>query len=238
MDIYPDWGKVGNTAFLCNAPAVMPAAPPPSCPQSRLQEHSWRLSSHLPRIQHGLLDVIQADDEPLCGHLHPGKPVRGAPKALLGVPDPNGGQPCAPCAFDDLLIKASIEVGLVMVVPGKVHVNMALTDQVFERVPNKPGDVALSPCGAGRIMAEEHAPARLVTQGSLRGVDLADPDHSLEQTGVYTVDMEPRWQERNGVMGVREAPAVTVERIIDLRLGTGPEFLPIVMPRIIQKSMS
>ena len=69
-------------------------------------------------------------------------------------------------------------------------------------------------------MAEQHAPARLATQGSLRGVDLVDTNHGLEQTGVHAVDMEPRRQERNGVMDVREAPAVAVERIIDLRLGT------------------
>src|SRR5882724_10592157 len=135
------------TARVCSTgPAAMPAAPPPA----RLEARSWGRSGRLPRIQHRLLDVIQPDGQPLCGHSHPGKPVRGAPKALLGVPAPDGGQLRAPRAFDDLLIQAFIEVGLVMVVPGKVYVNMALTDQVFERAPDKPGGAgALGPGGAG-----------------------------------------------------------------------------------------
>ena len=64
--------------------------------------------------------------------------MRGPPKALLGVPDPYGGQPRPPSPFDDLLIPSSIEVGLVMVMTGKVHVDVARPDQVFERAPDKP----------------------------------------------------------------------------------------------------
>src|SRR5947209_999530 len=78
-------------------------------------------------------------------------------------------------------------------------------------------------------MAKQHAPARLTTQSGLRGVQLGDTDHGLEQTGVHAVDVEPRRQERNPVMGVRQAPAVAVERVIDLRLRASQEVLPIVI---------
>jgi len=55
----------------------------------------------------------------------------GHPKALAGVPDPDGIQLRAPGPFDDLLIKARIKVGLVMRVPRKVDLNAALTDRVI-----------------------------------------------------------------------------------------------------------
>src|SRR5215471_4998262 len=110
------------------------------------------------------MDVIPPDVQSRGGHPHPGKPMRGPPKALLGVPDPDRGQLRPPRPFDDLLIKTEIEVGLVMIVPGKVHLNLARPDQVFERAPDKPGRaVARGPRGAGRIMAEHEAPARLAT---------------------------------------------------------------------------
>src|SRR5215510_8963988 len=138
-----------------------------------------------PHIEHGLLDIIPPDVQPLGSHPHPSKAMCGPPKALLGVPDPDRDQLRPTRPFDDLLIKTEIEVGLVMIVPGKVHLNLARPDQVFERAPNKPGSaVARGPRGAGRIMAEQEAPARLPTQRSLCGVPLVDSDHRLEETGV------------------------------------------------------
>src|SRR5262249_33465909 len=154
-----------------------------------------------------------SDVQPLGCHPHPGKPVRGSPKALLRVPDPDRGQLRPTRPIDDLLIKTDIEVGLVMIVPSKVHLNLARPDQAFEGARDKPGGaLAFGSRGAGRIMAEYETPARLATQCVMRGVQLVDTDHGLKQTGVDAVDVEPGRQERNGVMGVRQAPAVAVER--------------------------
>jgi len=47
--------------------------------------------------------------------------MRGPPKALLRVPDPDRGQLRSTRPFDDLLIKTDIEMGLVMIVPSKVY---------------------------------------------------------------------------------------------------------------------
>src|SRR5262245_53937091 len=103
-----------------------------------------------------------------------------------------------------------------MVMPGKVQLNVALTDQVFERAPDKPrGTMALGRRGAGRIMAEHEAPAPLATERGLRGVHLVDPDPGLKQTGVHPVEGQPRRQEGNRVMDVRQAPTVAVESVID-----------------------
>src|SRR5262245_65504080 len=98
------------------------------------------------------------------------------PKAELGAPALDGGELCPPRPFDDLLIPAPIQVGLVMVVSGKVHLNATLPDQVFERTPDKPVRV-------GRIMAEQQATARLATEGGVRGRDRADPDPGHDETG-------------------------------------------------------
>src|SRR2546425_636716 len=95
-------------------------------------------STVVSRVSVPLPSVIIPDGQPLLCHPHPRKPMRGPPKALLEVSDPYRGQLRPPSPFDDLLIKSSIEVGLVMVMTGKVHVNVALTDQVFERTPDKP----------------------------------------------------------------------------------------------------
>ena len=84
------------------------------------------------------MDVIKPDCKPILCHPHPRKAIRCHPKALLEVPDPYGGKLSPPSPFDDLLIKSFIEVGLVMVMTGKVHVNVARPDQVFERAPDKP----------------------------------------------------------------------------------------------------
>ena len=70
----------------------------------------------LPRIQYSLLDVVQPDGQALCGHPHPRKSMRGLPKALLLVLDPYRSQFRSTRPFDDLLVKADIEVGLVMVI--------------------------------------------------------------------------------------------------------------------------
>src|SRR4029450_9561162 len=153
-----------------------------------MEERSRGCTSCLPCIQHSLLDVVQPDDQALCGHPHPRKSMCGLPKALLRVPAPYRGQFRPTRPFDALLVKTDIEVGLVMVMPGKVHLNVALTDQVFERAPDKPrGTMALGHRGAGRIMAEHEAPARLATQRGLRGLQLVDTDHGLKQTGVHAV---------------------------------------------------
>src|SRR5262245_48701890 len=101
--------------------------------------------------------------------------MRGLPKALLRGLTPDRGQCRPPCPFDDLLIRAQIEVGLMMVVPSKVHVNIARADQVFEGAADKPrGALLLASRGAGRIMAKQQAPARLATQRGLRGLQLVD----------------------------------------------------------------
>src|SRR5262245_24842538 len=140
--------------------------------------------------------------------------MRGPPKALLRVPDLGRGELRPTCPFDDLLIPSPIEMRLMMVVPRKVHVNGARTDQVFECAPDKPRALALGRRGAGGIMAEDQAPARQATERGLRGVQLVDPDPGLKQTGVHAVEVQPRWQEGNRVMDVREAPAVAVEGVI------------------------
>jgi hypothetical protein len=67
-----------------------------SAAASRLEARSEGRSGRLPRIQDGLLDVIKPDGQPLGGHPHPRKPMRGTSKAELGVPSPDGGQPCPP----------------------------------------------------------------------------------------------------------------------------------------------
>src|SRR5215475_10230266 len=102
-----------------------------------------RLGKH---PQHGLIGVIKPDFKPIFCHPNPSKPMCWHPKSMLGDPDPDRckSSPNRPC--DDVLIKTPIEVSLVMVVTGKVHLNVALTDQFFERLPDKPVDaVALCP---------------------------------------------------------------------------------------------
>src|SRR5215510_2134473 len=119
-------------------------------------------------FQYGLIDVIKSDFKSIFSHPHPSKPMCCYPKSLLRVPDPDRCKSCPTGPFDDLLIKTQIEVSLMMVVTGKVHVNVALTDQLFERLPDKPGyAMALGPNGAGRIMTEQKAPARFATQRGL-----------------------------------------------------------------------
>ena len=94
--------------------------------------------------------------------------MRCTPKSLLEVPDPDGCKISPTSPFDNLLIPSQIEVGLVMVMTSKVYENVARTDQCFERTPDKPRSaVAIGPRGTGRIMAEQQAPARLVTQRGL-----------------------------------------------------------------------
>src|SRR5262249_31759998 len=138
---------------------------------------SGRCCRSLPRIQHGWLDVIEPDGEPFGGHPHPGKAMRRLPKALLRVGTPQRGQLHPACPFDDLLIPAEVQVGLIMVVPGKVHMHGARTDQMFEGAAHKPrSPMALSPGGAGGIMAKQEAPPRLTTERGLRGGQLEDPD--------------------------------------------------------------
>src|SRR5215831_6126212 len=123
--------------------------------------------------QHGLIDVIKSDFEALFCHPHPSKPMRSHPKSLLRVPGLYWCKICPPSPFDDLLIKSHIEVGLVMLMTSKVHVNVALPDQLFECVPDKPGAAtAIASRGTGGIMAEQKAPARLVTQIVLRYLQL------------------------------------------------------------------
>ena len=84
------------------------------------------------------MDVIKPDFKPIFGHPNPSKPMRCTPESLLGAHGSDGCKSRPTSPFDDLLIKAQIEVGLVMVVTGKVHVNVALTDEWFERAPDKP----------------------------------------------------------------------------------------------------
>src|SRR5215475_5717623 len=115
------------------------AVPPTAGSRPRLAARSRRRARGLPHIQHGLLVVIQPDFQPRFGHPHPGKPMGRTPKALLRAPVQVGGQLSPTRPFDDLLIKSLIEVGLVMVVPSKVDVNVALPDHVFEGQPDKPG---------------------------------------------------------------------------------------------------
>src|SRR5438046_2043790 len=112
-------GSIG--ASLPPMPRSPSGARPARAPQC-LRPHRPR---HLPRIQHGVLDVIEPDGQLRFGHPHPGKPMRGPAKAELGASDPDRGQRAPTCPLDDLLIPTRIEVGLVMVVPGKVNLNLA-----------------------------------------------------------------------------------------------------------------
>ena len=66
-----------------------------------LEERSRCRGNGLPRIQHGLLDVIEPDGELGRSHPHPGKTMRGPPKALLRVPNPERGELRPSCPFDD-----------------------------------------------------------------------------------------------------------------------------------------
>jgi hypothetical protein len=84
------------------------------------------------------MDVIKPDCKPIFCHANPSKPIRCTPKSLLEVPDPDGCKISPTSPFDNLLIPSQIEVSLVLVMTSKVHVNVARTDQCFERAPDKP----------------------------------------------------------------------------------------------------
>src|SRR5215472_7901986 len=107
-----------------------------SCPW--LVQRSLVLARRLPRIKQDLSAVIKADLQPIFCHSNPSEPMCCHAKSLLGVPHPYRVKPSSPSPFDDLLIKSYIQVGLMMVVTGKVHLNAALTDQLFELTPDKP----------------------------------------------------------------------------------------------------
>src|SRR5262245_5561546 len=53
----------------------------------------------LPRIQHGLLHVIEPQSEPCCCHAYPGKAMRGDPKARRPHLARDGGQRCPPAPW-------------------------------------------------------------------------------------------------------------------------------------------
>src|SRR5215471_8016110 len=105
---------------------------------SLLAQRSLGLARRLPRIKQDLSAVIKSDLQPIFCHPNPSKPMCCHAKSLLGVPDPYRVKPSSASPFDDLLIKSYILVGLVMVVTGKVHLNAALTEQLFELTPDKP----------------------------------------------------------------------------------------------------
>lgn len=145
-----------------------------------------------PRIQHRLMEVIKPDDQALRGDLYPGEAMRGDPKPLLRVPELHRGQFRPTCPLDNLLVKTQIEVGLVMDMPRKIHLNVTLMDEVFELTPDKPLPVlGIDPVGAGRIMAEDKAPTRLLAQRRVRRTQLVEIDGGFNQTRVHPVDMQP-----------------------------------------------